>query len=651
MNKKILHSFDIFDTLITRNCIDSNGIFLIMENILKSSNTYSCFPSLLKDNFYIIRKESEKFARENEKILHNKKEITFDDIYKIIQNNYNLSDVQTASLKSLEINIEQKNLAGINENICKVKKCIQKGEYVILISDMYFSENILKQFLVNLDPIFTNIKIYTSADCNLSKRKGLYKHIHNDYPMIEKWFHIGDNFFSDIFAAKINDINAIHYKHQKTFNYEKYVLNKEKNNYKFKLIYGCSKKLCMNNKNTKYQFGCSFAGPLLYNYTKWILQQCVSNNIKNIYFVSRDGYIIKKIADLLILENKLDITPKYFYSSRIASRIITENNYDNFIEFIFNEQCIATKLDRILNSLNITYNELLDFVPSKIIKKNNLLKQVLLKNQDLRILIVKKNKSKLNLFKEYLKQEIPENCEKIAFVDVNGSGRTQDITAEILNMITPCKIYNFYLNLAPTMQQKSYSIKCSYNPSSNFQDDWIEILCRCTEGQTLGYKKQKNEIIPIKEFECSKYIIEWGFEDYIKGILDYAYSMNEIEKINNIDVNSISLYMYMFEFIQTKLDKNTADILGSIPFDSYGAEKNLKECAPKLNLLNIFKPGHKDYISVARCSLISKPFWQITKFIISPKTYGYISKDKKSAYLKFFKFKIDITSLIWGNKV
>ena len=636
-----LYSFDIFDTLITRNCFNPTGIYLIMEYKLKNQNLYSTLPNILRENFFIIRKESEKFARKNERIFNNKQEITFDDIYKVIKNNYNLSEEQINSLKALEIDTEQKNLIGINHNINKIKRLIAEGYEVILISDMYFSSDILRKFLVNIDLIFTKIKIYTSCDYNFTKKNGLYKLIKKDYPMTKYWIHTGDNFMADILSAKINGIKAVKFKPENLLEYEKYIMHKRKNDYKSELIVGCAKNLRINNKNSKYQFGCSFAGPLLYNYTKWILQQCILIGITNLYFVSRDGFILKKIADILITENNLSLKTNYFYSSRIASRVITNDNYEDSLAVLFTERHTKKNLDRILHFLNITIKELNNFLPIKKIKNTKLLKQELLKNTELRQLIINKNQIKKDLFKNYIKQEIPKACNKIAFIDLNGTGRTQDITTEIINSIMPCETYNFYLNRNITkIPQISYSIKCSYNPSPNFQAGWIELLCRCPEGQTIGYHKSKDKIVPIKEFNENKHIMKWGFEDYLQGILDYTFLMNKIENLNNLDTNSLNLYLDIFEYIQTKLDKNTADLLGTIPFSAYGNEKFIKECAPKINLLNIFSHIPMDYISIARCPFITKPFWKIARIISNPKTYGYIYK----------KYKINVHNVIWKQK-
>lgn len=644
-----LYSFDIFDTLITRNMSTPGTIFYIMECLLKKNGENCKFPQILIENFTNIRRDAEVFARENARVQYNKKEISFNDIYSIIQHNYSLSETQINYLKDLEIITEQNNLHGIKENINKIKNLLKAQQEVILISNMYFSEKIIRKFLLNIDSVFSDIKIYVSNDYNLTKSTGLYNLIKKSYPNLKEWTHFGDNLKADIISAKLHGIKTIHYKFENLQPHEKYILKKNQKNYDYKIICGTSRLLRNENNNLKYQFGCSFAAPLLYAYVKWVLQQCIYTGIKNIYFVSRDGFILKQIADILIKENNLDLKSNYFNSSRRACRIITENNYESFIEIVFNEKSISSELDNICTLLNISLNNIKKFLNKKHLNNKKALKKELLENIALRRIIIENNKTKIDLFKDYLKQEIPAEVKKIAFVDVNGSGRTQDMTTEILNQIINCKTYNFFINLSPVMKQHVYSIKCAYNLSVNYNGDWIELLTRSTEGQTIGYKYIENIVVPIKECECNENIIRWGFNDYIDGILDYTKLLTQIEKINNININVYNLYQYMQEYIIKYLDKEYADVIGTIPFSDYGYESNIKEFAPKINLFNLFHYKYSDFISISRCNWISKPFFKLVKAIISPKTYGYISRDKKLAYLKIFKYKINISSLLWKD--
>ena len=152
--EKVLYSFDVFDTLIARTTASPFGIFLITMKKLQTEEKYSDLPDFLKNNFAVIRKECEYYAQANQLTLHNKFDCTFDDIYRLIQQNYALSETQVSLIKNLEIESELNNLLPIKTNIEKVKKLISENQDVILISDMYYSEDIIRKFLIHQDKVF-----------------------------------------------------------------------------------------------------------------------------------------------------------------------------------------------------------------------------------------------------------------------------------------------------------------------------------------------------------------------------------------------------------------------------------------------------------------------------------------------------------------
>lgn len=647
-----LYSFDVFDTLITRNTATPLGIFYLMEYRIKNDKNFVNFPMFLIENFFRIRTESEYYSQKNQLKINHKLETTFDLIYKIIEINYNLSKEQTQKLKDLEISIEKNNLIGINKNIQKLKNYISRGKRVILISDMYYSSTVLKKFLINIDPIFENIKIYVSSEIGETKRNAsLYNVIKNDFNITKKWVHIGDNYFSDVICAKWSGVETKQYNYEKLFPYEKFLLKNFKQNYKFELSVGCAKNLRINStiKNEKYNFGVSFAAPILYNYVSWIIEQSLNRNIKNLYFISRDGFIPKIIADIIIKEKNLTIKTHYFYSSRVASRIIDEENYNQYIEWIFSELKKLISVKFILKRLNTTIEELSKTLNINIKEINSpkKLKRILLDKKS-KNLILKNNSSKKELFLKYLQQEIDFSKQDFAFVDINGSGRTQDNLAQLIQPFYKGKIINFYMHNQTDMKQNENSIKCSYINTAKYISAWIELLCRTKDGQTIGYTEENGHIIPIKEFCENKSIIEWGYNYYIKGIEDYTKSILKIEQINNVNVNSIELYCTYFDFLTKKLDKKTAKIIGSIPFAIYGEEKNIKQTAPAYNLINLFNnKTNFPFISISRSNKLIQIIVKIKNKIFSNKTYGFISKEQKLAYIKFFNIKIDIREFIF----
>ena len=123
----------------------------------------------IKNNFFTLRTEAEAFARFSQMIINNTAEIEFDNIYKLIQYNYLISDEIINTLKELEIQTEIDNLVPLTSNINKLKQLLKKGKSVVLISDMYHRQEILRDILCGIDPVFKDIPIYVSCEHNASK--------------------------------------------------------------------------------------------------------------------------------------------------------------------------------------------------------------------------------------------------------------------------------------------------------------------------------------------------------------------------------------------------------------------------------------------------------------------------------------------------
>ncbi|MGN1423560.1 MAG: hypothetical protein ACI4XA_09310 [Oscillospiraceae bacterium] len=67
--------------------------------------------------------------------------------------------------------------------------------------------------------------------------------------------------------------------------------------------------------------GTKYAGPVLTNYVKWILLKASERGIKRIYFLARDGYTLKMIAEEICGRCGLDIDCRYLYCSRFSLRL------------------------------------------------------------------------------------------------------------------------------------------------------------------------------------------------------------------------------------------------------------------------------------------------------------------------------------------
>ena len=645
-NKNIkLYSFDIFDTLITRKVPCPKSIFVLMQNVLVNDPSYSDINQDIKLNFAEYRVNCEYRTRRLFNINYNGKDTTLDEIYKEFQNTFLLSDEQIANLKELEIKTEIENIIPIQENIEKLKNLIKNGKRVVLISDMYLPEHVIKSILEKCDKTFKNIKLYLSSSVGYMKNNGkLFEYI-KDTENVEykEWLHIGDNSHSDYKCPKKEGINAINYNYVKLKEYENKLLEKDFYNPYVHMSLGCSKNIRLNNQSIKYQFGASFTAPIFYPYITWLLNQCISRNIKHLYFIARDGYILKLITDTIISKKKLDIKTSYIYGSRIAWRAPACDNEMLYRQFIKTAMWSYKNIDL---QFGISQKDLVKLLPKKFKNyKKNLknhevkeLEEFLINDKSILQKIIKCNKKQRENVIKYLKNNINTDC-NFAFVDLTGSGFTQNCLANLMKSFYDKDIVSFYFASTPAIFApiKVNRIYFSAIKIKRFANT-LEVLTKAPHGQTLKYQENGS---PVFELENKDLINSWGLNEYIEGILKYTKDYNG--SINHSIINEYC------NFIHSNIDKELADILGSIPHSFCGKEN--RDFAPKLNFFDAIKYLLTNKLNTENINISAKRSNKIVNNIVAYKQKHpnlrkeifniFYSHSKK--YLKITLFGINIT--------
>lgn len=314
-------SFDVFGTLITRSTYTPHGIFQLVEDQLKMSERGNSFPAFLVNNFVRLRIDAEMDAKRID-IKRCSESITINEIYESFRRMTGVSKSVIQKISELEIETEIKNIRGLRQNIALLKKYIENGENVILISDMYLPSVIMRRLLMEVDPELIKIPLFISCEMGKKKSTGdLYVYIKEKMNIpFEQWIHYGDNYHSDIKMAALWGIHAIQILPDKRI-LEKVDRFGKSFNINMQLFLGVLNNLCADNELNDIQFlGAYWGGGILYSYVAWVLQYSLIHHYKRLYFIARDGYILKKIADNIIEANQYDIQTKYIYGSRKAWR-------------------------------------------------------------------------------------------------------------------------------------------------------------------------------------------------------------------------------------------------------------------------------------------------------------------------------------------
>ncbi len=661
-----LYSFDIFDTLITRKVATPKGIFVLMKDIINQSPQFADLPNDVKTNFFNYRTNSEFYLRQINNQWNDGKDISLDMIYNHIQHTYFLTNEQTQALKELEIQLELDNIIPIKENIEKLKVLLEKGKRVVLISDMYLPEYIIKEMLLKCDPVLCQVKLYLSSTLGFMKTKQALFHYVKEQENVEfrEWTHMGDNKFADFFCARKLGIKAVLYPYVKFKEYEKSLLVANSQNSFVQISLGCAKNIRLNKfpNDEKAQLGASLAGPILFPYIYWLLDQAQKRGIERLYFIARDGYILKLIADLIIKENNLPIKTKYIYGSRKAWRISALNLdddelYRQFVQFTMYEP------KKVNQAFGLTKEEFLLILPKKLrnystSKPDNRLAEYLYENKDVLKFAIEKNRAQKNCVINYLKNTIDCTDDKFAFVDLDGSGLTQNCLARLMNNFYDKNIKSFYYAVTPACCRSLNLEKYYYYTlKRGNMGNMLELLTRAPHGQTLKYADKNEDYKPILEQIDVENFKAWGFDSYISGILEYCNLLNQNKyKYIQLD-NQVILDIYI-NYLFLSIDKNTATLLGSIVHTSYGKESD--EFAPKLSVFDAFHYLFRKKIDTDNL-MYSKA--RSNKFVNKIIEYRqahpkfrkelinlYINKTQQDAVFTILGIRISFSHLIWPHK-
>ena len=332
----MVYSFDIYDTLITRITAEPIGIFYYMAQRMKNDQYYENVPRFVIDDFVRIRECAESLAR-----VERGGEILLDDIYEMMARNYVLSCDVVKQIKELEIECEIYYSIPINDNVDRVKKLLQKNEKVILITDMYHDKAFFHRLLDEICPELSGVPLYISGEEKVSKASGkLFERVKTKENLsYEDWKHIGDNVVSDdSIPALLGITTELYVKNNNIDDINRILcMTRGSEYYLSSILQGLGKIHTANVNCNGYRIGYSFVGVVLFAYVDWIINQSMSRNIKALYFIARDGYILQKIADIIIEKESISMETKYLYGSRKAWRTNDDNEVSILKEYLHQE--------------------------------------------------------------------------------------------------------------------------------------------------------------------------------------------------------------------------------------------------------------------------------------------------------------------------
>ena len=307
---KIL-SLDCFDTLLWRKVAEPSDVFYDLQN-------YTTFAELGISASQRIT--AERKARNYNYLQQGNIEASLYEIYRLGFSS--LTEMQIQALMAEEIAAESASCYSFLPVIKLLRDAVVRNLKIIIVSSTYFTQNQLRQLLINVLPkdAYDAIdQVFCSCDYKLSKHQGLFKKILAELAISpEEMFHFGDNIDADFLAPKAVNIRAAYLT----------PLNKKIKNLLWlqsvaalqtqpDIRHTCGmpspyKAILFNVYDTskpEQLIGYASLGPILYAFARFITDKITAlkqkSNKANIAFLMRDAYLPALATE--ILDNELDI--------------------------------------------------------------------------------------------------------------------------------------------------------------------------------------------------------------------------------------------------------------------------------------------------------------------------------------------------------
>jgi len=322
-------TFDVFDTLIKRPTeVPADAYKFLERGALEITHGVA-------EDFARVRLNAEVSTRE----LSEKGEITLEEIYSCIQAYYDLSEQTTKSLLQAETEME----VGLIQPRPFGRKCwdiaVSSGKPIYLISDMYLSAEVIERMLRKAGYQGYK-KLFLSSDYLVRKKEGgLFDVALQEIKLPpSQVLHVGDN--------KVADVEQAQARGMKTFRLLR-AIDRLRGNDHYKLIYpprsGAGERARSaiagltahalfdapageHEKNSHFHgnphhLGYAGLGPLLTGFMLWLGRQAQRDGITRLYFLSREGWILKQVYDALHVNDSNAVPSTYLYASRRATRV------------------------------------------------------------------------------------------------------------------------------------------------------------------------------------------------------------------------------------------------------------------------------------------------------------------------------------------
>jgi len=346
-----LASFDIFDTTLIRRC-GKASLFQLLARRLYPNDMGK------REAFLLWRLNIGPQAS----TAYNGKEVSLEEMYSFLDTE-SFGEYSRKEMMETEKAVEAENLMA-NPNVrTLIQSKRDEGYQIAFVSDMYLDNSFLKDILIREGCAKPEEPVFVSCEYAVRKDTGQLYDIVRKELKPTSWEHYGDNLRSDVKMAlrkgiKAALINTSYNETEKALLETGYVF---RNDSGWEQLISFSRAARIKANNTPHAaLAADFVAPAYIPYVLFVLRNALARGIRRLYFLSRDSYILMRIAEVFAKDFP-EIELRYLFVSRRALYVpyVADGGAKEYIEAADHHTIVhRDNIDKLLLHLGTSREEM-----------------------------------------------------------------------------------------------------------------------------------------------------------------------------------------------------------------------------------------------------------------------------------------------------
>lgn len=526
-------SFDIFDTLLTRALASPAALFQLLGRAAREKGLISSGPCA----FARARVAAEQRANR----LSDMPEAPLASVYRELAHGLGLSDLQRDALRDLELSIEAALLRPVPAGLCRLEDARRRGDRIAFLSDMYLPEAFLREQLQRIGAWRDGDTLIVSSVCGQTKGSGgMFRHASTTLNVpVSAIRHLGNSVHADVRGPQRAGAHGELLDDANPNRFERLLDRHTDATDGLASVLGGASKLARlhappasSRDDALIRVSAGVIGPVLAAFCLWTLRRAQAMGLRRLYFVSRDGEVLLRIARGLNERLRLPIDLRYLHGSRQSWHLpsVTALTDREFLWLL--ERTEVSSVRRVCSRVEIDPGAIREVLISGGFAESswdtpldaqglNRLRAVFETDAAKRVVLERAAAARA-LAQDYFRQEGLFDDDRWAMVDVGWRARLQSSLALVLGDAggpRPKGLY-FGLNDKPNEAACGPAIAYLYDRQARLGlsgaptdlSTHMEMFCCATHGTVRGYSRQNGRVQPVLKHAVNDAAMRWGLE-------------------------------------------------------------------------------------------------------------------------------------------